>query len=264
MLKYILITGCGSGLGRKAAIALSSRGHYVYATTHTDEQAYKLNMLNRKWKLPMESFKLDVLCKEDRGKVRDLKIDVLINNAAIGDSGSIAEIDVNRFRSTFETNVFCPIELTQIVLEQMIKRGNGRIIFISSLAGRMAIPFLSPYCSTKFALESIAYCLNKELKQLSNVNIPVILIEPGSYSTGFNQLNISKQFNWMKINSYFKNHINKLQRKQYLYFKLTESTNMESIVNKYIDAVENSCPKFRYIAPSIQGCVIKAKDIFSK
>jgi short-subunit dehydrogenase len=264
MLKHILITGCGSGLGRKAAITLASRGHYVYATTHTDEQAYKLNMLNRKWKLPMENFKLDVLCKEDRDKVRDLKIDVLINNAAIGDSGSIAEIDVNRFRATFETNVFCSIELTQIVLEQMIKRGSGRIIFLSSLAGRMAIPFLSPYCSTKFALESIGYCLNKELKQLPKVHIPVILIEPGSYATGFNQLNVSKQFNWMKINSYFKNHINQLQRKQYLYFKVTESTNMDSIVNKYIAAVENPSPKFRYIAPCIQGYVVKARDIFSK
>jgi len=264
MLKHILITGCGSGLGRKAAITLASRGHYVYATTHTDEQAYKLNMLNRKWKLPMENFKLDVLCKEDRDKVRDLKIDVLINNAAIGDSGSIAEIDVNRFRATFETNVFSPIELTQIVLEQMIKRGSGRIIFLSSLAGRMAIPFLSPYCSTKFALESIGYCLNKELKQLPKVRIPVILIEPGSYATGFNQLNVSKQFNWMKINSYFRNHINQLQRKQYLYFKVTESTNMDSIVNKYIAAVENPRPKFRYIAPCIQGCVVKARDIFSK
>lgn len=264
MLKHILITGCGSGLGRKAAITLASRGHYVYATTHTDEQAYKLNVLNRKWKLPMENFKLDVLCKEDRDKVRDLKIDVLINNAAIGDSGSIAEIDVNRFRATFETNVFCPIELTQIVLEQMIKRGSGRIIFLSSLAGRMAIPFLSPYCSTKFALESIGYCLNKELKQLPKVHIPVILIEPGSYATGFNQLNVSKQFNWMKINSYFKNHINKLQRKQYLYFKVTESTNMDSIVNKYIAAVESPSPKFRYIAPCIQGYVVKARDIFSK
>jgi short-subunit dehydrogenase len=262
ILKHILITGCGSGLGRKAAIALASRGHYVYATTHTDEQACKLNMLNRNWKLPMEIFKLDVLHKEDREKVRDLPIDVLINNAAIGDSGSIAEIDVNKFRATFETNVFSPIVLTQIVLKEMIKRGNGRIIFLSSLAGRMSIPFLSPYCSTKYALESIGYCLNKELKQLPRVNIPVILIEPGSYATGFNQLNVSKQFNWMQIDSYFKNSIKRLQRKQYLYFKLTESTKMDIIINKYISAVEESHPNFRYIAPCIQGCVVKAKIFF--
>ncbi len=143
----------------------------------------------------------------------------------------------------------------------MIKRRKGRIIFLSSLTGRMAIPFLSPYCSTKFALESIGYCLNKELKQLPRVNIPVILIEPGSYATGFNQLNISKQFNWMKVNSYFKNKINKLQSKQYLYFKLTESSNLDSIVMKYVAATEEPRPKFRYIAPCVQGCAVKAKNI---
>jgi len=126
----------------------------------------------------------------------------------------------------------------------------------------MSIPFLSPYCSTKYALESIGYCLNKELKQLPRVNIPVILIEPGSYATGFNQLNVSKQFNWMQIDSYFKNSIKRLQRKQYLYFKLTESTKMDIIINKYISAVEESHPKFRYIAPCIQGCVVKAKNFF--
>ena len=69
-------------------------------------------------------------------KVMNIKIDVLINNAAIGESGSAAEIDINKYRDTFETNVFCPIELTQIVLKQMIPRKEGRIIFLSSLAGR--------------------------------------------------------------------------------------------------------------------------------
>lgn len=262
-MKKILITGCGSGLGRHAAIRLANRGYYVYATTHTKEQADKLNLLNQKWNLPIKSFKLDVLCKEDREKVNRIHIDILINNAAIGDSGSIAEINIDKFRSTFETNVFCPMELTQIVLKQMIKRKKGKIVFVSSLAGRMPIPFLAPYCSTKFALEAIAPCLNKELKELK-VDIPVVLIEPGSYATGFNEKNISKQFSFMGVNSYFKNHIRKLQRKQYLYFKLTNSTNIDSIVEKYIQAVEDEKPKLRYISPSLQGYYVKLKNILTK
>ncbi|MZK51105.1 SDR family NAD(P)-dependent oxidoreductase [Clostridium beijerinckii] len=263
-MKKILITGCGSGLGREAAIALAHRGHYVYATTHTKEQADKLNTLNKKYNLPLESFKLDILCKDDRLKVMDIHIDVLINNAAIGDSGSVAEIDVNSYRNTFETNVFSPIELTQLVLKQMIKRKEGRIIFLSSLAGRSPIPFLSPYCATKFALEAIGPSLNEELKELRDVNIPVILIEPGSYATGFNQKNISKQFNWMNINSYFKHNLRSLQCRQYGYFKLTESTNFYSIVDKYIKAVEDKYPKERYISPSSQGAFIKIKNILKK
>ncbi|WP_160674079.1 SDR family NAD(P)-dependent oxidoreductase [Clostridium sp. C8-1-8] len=263
-MKKILITGCGSGLGREAAFALANRGHYVYATTHTTEQANRINTLNKKYNLPLEAFKLDVLHSDDRLMVADLEIDVLINNSAIGNSGSVAEIDINAYRDTFETNVFCPIELTQIVLKQMIARKKGRIIFVSSLAGLTPIPFLSPYCATKFALEAIAPSLNEELKELKNVHIPVILIEPGSYATGFNQKNIAKQFNWMKINSYFKANLRSLERKQYVYFKLTESSNFDSIINKYIKAVEDKHPRERYISPSSQGAFIKVKNIFMR
>lgn len=261
-MKHILITGCGSGLGENAAFALAERGHFVYATTHTVEQAEKINRLNLKLNLPLKSFKLDVLCPKDREQVRNLYVDVLINNAAIGNSGAIAEIDVNKYRETFETNVFCPIELTQLVLRQMIKRGEGRIIFLSSLAGKMTIPFLSPYCATKFALENIGSSLNSELKTLKNVNIPVILIEPGSYATGFNQKNISRQFKTMKENSYYRNSISKLKFKQYTYFKLTESWNFNSIMDKYIKAVEDEAPKLRYTAPAVQGGLVKIQNLF--
>ncbi len=263
-MKRILITGCGSGLGFEAAIALARRGHYVYATTHTEDQANMLNSLNKKYALPLESFKLDILCSEDRMRITDIKIDVLINNAAIGDSGSVAEVDINKYINTFKTNVFAPIELTQLVLNQMISRKKGRIIFLSSLAGRYPIPFLSPYCATKFALEAIAPSLNEELKELKDVNIPVILIEPGSYATGFNQKNISKQFNWMKIDSYFKPYIKQLEKKQYRYFKLSESTNIDTIISEYIKAVEDKHPKKRYIAPTSQGAFIKIRNILAK
>ncbi|MBN7575093.1 short-chain dehydrogenase [Clostridium sp. 2-1] len=263
-MKKILITGCGSGLGREASFALANRGHYVYATTHTEEQAARINAINKKYNLPIESFKLDILHSNDRARVTNLEIDVLINNAAIGNSGSVAEVDSDIYRETFETNVFCPIELTQLVLKQMIPRKKGRIIFVSSLAGRSPIPFLSPYCATKFALEAIGPSLNEELKELNDVNIPVILIEPGGYSTGFNQKNIAKQFNWMKIHSYFKNNIHSLESKQYAYFKLTESTNFDSIMDKYIIAVEDKYPRERYVSPSIQGAFIKIKNILKK
>lgn len=123
-MKKVLITGCGTGLGKDAAIALSSRGHYVYATTHTLEQADMLNKIAKKNHLPLKSFKLDILSANDRSLVDDLSIDVLINNAAIGDSGSVSEINVDRYRQTFETNVFSSIELTQRVLKNMIKKGS--------------------------------------------------------------------------------------------------------------------------------------------
>ncbi|MGG7177597.1 SDR family NAD(P)-dependent oxidoreductase [Clostridium paraputrificum] len=263
-MKNILITGCGSGLGRDAAIALANRGHFVYATTHTKEQADELNRLNKKWCLPIFSFKLDITSKIDILEIDSLRLDVLINNASIGDSGFVGEIDVDRYREVFETNVFSSIELTQRVLKAMISNKGGRIIFISSLAGVSSIPFLSPYCASKSALEMIGTCLNKEIKKLKGLNIPVILIEPGAYATGFNQKNLSKQFNQLNVNSYFKNHLNKLKFKQFSYFKAIESTNTNTIINMYIKAVEDKYPNDKYIAPYSQGLYIKIKKVLKK
>lgn len=263
-MKRILITGAGTGIGRASAIALSKRGHYVYATTHTEEQAKALNNLAKKKNLSLKSFKLDILSPKDRLLVDPLKIDVLINNAAIGDSGSVSEIDVDRYRRTFETNVFSNIELTQRVLKNMISNGSGRIIFISSLAGRITIPFLSPYTATKFAIEAIATSLRKEMQELDKANIEVTIIEPGAYHTGFNQKNISKQFTWMKDKSYFKGKIKQLAFKQYKYFQLTELKSIRTIVKQYINAVEDKNLKDRYIAPCYQGTLIQIKRILGK
>ena len=263
-MKRVLITGAGTGIGRAAAIALSKRGHYVYATTHTEEQAISLNKIAKKKHLSLKSFKLDILSSIDRALVDHLKIDVLINNAAIGDSGSVSEVDVNRYRKTFETNVFSNIELTQRALKNMISNGSGRVIFISSLAGRIIIPFLSPYTATKFAIEAIATSLRKEMKELDQANIEVSIIEPGTYHTGFNQKNISKQFTWMKNKSYFKDKVKQLKFKQYKYFQLTELKCIKSIVKQYVNVVEDKYLKDRYIAPCYQGTFIQIKRILGK
>ncbi|MEG1255397.1 SDR family NAD(P)-dependent oxidoreductase [Clostridium sp.] len=263
-MKRVLITGSGTGLGKDAAISLSSRGHYVYATTHTLEEADELNKISKENHLPLESFKLDILSASERSLVDNLPIDVLINNAAIGDSGSVCEINVDTYRQTFETNVFSSIELTQRVLKNMIRKGSGRIIFISSLSGRVTLPFLSPYTATKFAIESIAISLKKELRELKSADIDVTIIEPGAYATGFNQKNISKQFTWMRKGSYFGSNIDSLEKKQFRYFQLNETENTNSIINEYIKAVEDTKVKDRYVAPCIQGTFIQIKRILGK
>jgi len=151
--KRVLITGSGSGIGRDTALKLAKRGHTVYATTHTEAQAAQ-------WKgagsARIEAFKLDVTDSSDRARAAEIPIDVLINNAAVGESGSLAEVPLERVRATFETNLFATLALTQAVLKGMIARRGGTVIFISSLAGRVPIPFLMPYAMTKFALSAAA------------------------------------------------------------------------------------------------------------
>lgn len=268
MYKKVFITGAGTGLGKDAAIALAKRGHVVYASTHYEEEAElineyaKLNGLTNN----LKGIKLNLLEKEDIIKILDYDIDVLINNAAIGDSGSVMDIEVDRYRNTFETNVFSQIELTQLALKNMILKKRGRVIFISSLFGRISMGFFSPYSATKFAIEAVAESFYSEAKLLKNegINIEVVLIEPGTYNTGFNQLMINKKYKWMIEKSYFKDMIKDIKEKEQSFFDKTELKSTDSIVEEYIKATEDNKAKRRYTAPKRQAFITQIIRIFGK
>lgn len=255
--KKVVITGVGSGLGKEAAIMLSKRGHEVIATTQYEKQAKELNILARDSKLPITSFKLDINDKNDRELLNEIDFDVLINNAAIGDSGSIADIDVNRIEKVFETNVFSNIKVTQIALKKLIEKKRGRVIFLSSLAGLVSMPFLGPYCSSKYAIEGFASSLRKEMKKLDGVNIGVGIIEPGAYATGFNKENNDKKYEWMYKDSYFKYKWKDIKEKETRFWNFIEKKDFNSIIKQYIKAVEDKNVKFRYTAPIMQALTVQ-------
>lgn len=262
MKKTILITGCRGGFGRDSAIALAKRGHKVIATTKTVEEAEELNKYAKEKKLSIDSFKLDVTSVEDRKKALDFDIDVLINNAGTGESGSLAEIDINKVRNNFEVNLFGPLELTQPVLKNMMKKNNGTVIFISSLAGRINMPFLAPYVMTKHSISSGIETLRFEMKRITK-NIHIVLIEPGAYNTGFNQESIAKKYAWMDNSSYFYNILNKIKKIENLYFNFTEVKSTRSIVKKIIKATEVKKPRARYTAPWWQAFFVRLQRIIS-
>lgn len=255
--KNIFITGAGSGFGKDASLILARRGHTVYASVHYESQVSLLQEIAKKENLKLEVFLLDVLKESDRKKVLDYHIDVFISNTAIGDSGSISEIDMNRIRDVFETNVFCNFELTQLVLKHMILKNSGRIMFLSSLVGRIPLPFLSPYCASKSALESFVDCLRKELKLLKNCNVEICMIEPGAYDTGFNKRNYLKKYEWMTDHSYFKDQIHELKSMDEKLWNLIQLKNTKSIMNRYIKLIEKNHIKFRYQAPWYQALFVQ-------
>ncbi len=90
MVKTILITGCKRGIGRASAIALANKGHKVIATTETKESADELNDFADKLNLSIKSFKLDITNAKDRNKILKYDLDVLINNAGMGETGSFS------------------------------------------------------------------------------------------------------------------------------------------------------------------------------
>jgi short-subunit dehydrogenase len=256
MKKTILITGAGSGIGRDAAFALAARGHVVVATTYDVEQAAALRAECLARQQPMDVFKLDITSSVDRAQVASRPIDVLINNAATGDSGSLAEVDIDRIRRTFEVNVFSTLELTQLVLKGMIEREQGTIVFVSSIAGRVPAPFLMPYAMTKFALSAAGAALRAEMDFLGK-NINVTIIEPGAIHTGFNQAMIGKKYEWMQRNSYFRSKLDSLKSKETRSMALVEAKSTQSIVAQYVKAAEASRPRLRYVAPWIQSVFVR-------
>lgn len=261
--KTILITGAGSGIGKDTAYALCEKGHTVIATTETDSQAeaLKKEFLNTPYKI--EICKLDITQPTDREKIGLYDIDVLINNAAIGETGSLSEIPIDRVRHNFEVNVFSTIELTQVVLKGMMKKGKGTVLFISSLAGREPSLFLNPYSMTKFALSGGVAALREELHKVTK-DVHISLIEPGAYATGFNQKMMATKYEWMGKDSFFYGMLDRLKKEEEDRFLLLEQKNTKTIVRKIVQACESSHPRLRYVAPAYQGLGIALLRIWGK
>ena len=260
-MKTILITGARGGIGRDAAVHLAKRGHTVIATVHREESVEELKAYAKDHDVNFEVFRLDSTDSDDRKRIENLNIDVLINNAGIGESGSLAEIPFDRVRTNFETNVFGTLELTQLALKKMMKKDSGQVIFISSIAGRIPMAFWGSYCMTKFSLSTAAYVMREELKMITK-NVHVSVVEPGTYHTGFNQRVMATKYTWMNESSYFYEVIPLIKKQEESMFGLLERKTTKSLVNKLVKAVESSNPRFRYSAPWWQALFVQAGRIF--
>jgi len=179
MTKTVLITGAGSGFGRGAALQLAERGHKVIAAVLNDRQAAELKKAAPK----LTVVKIDISKAKDIAKVDKLSPEVFIANAAIGQTGPLSLIPLQRLRAVFEVNVFGTFAITQRVARAMRKKRAGRIIIMSSIGGVRAGVGSGPYTMTKHAIQAFGTALRAELKMFG---VDVCLINPGPYATGFN------------------------------------------------------------------------------
>lgn len=239
--KSILITGAGSGIGKLTALTLAKLGHHVIATTETDLQAAILKEDADVLRIPIIIEKIDITSPIDREKAWKWEIDVLVNNAAVKEGGAIVDIPEENLRKQFETNVFGTILLTQEFARKMIRKREGKIIFVSSASGLMVNPFSGPYASTKFAIEAIATALGQELQEF---NVEVATINPGPYLTGFND----REFNtWQTWDDNPKKRIFNYQQLAFPFKQLDPKDAIAPIV-KVILGEKNS---FRNLVPKI-------------
>ena len=191
--KTVLVTGAGSGFGKGASISLAARGHTVIASTETDAQAAAL--LAEAPQLIVE--RIDIT-GTDVDKVTQWDVDVLINNAGMGQTGPMADVPMDRVRKIFEVNVFGTLAITQKVLAGMIAKGAGRVIVMSSVGGLNSFPTFGPYCMSKHALEGMGKAMRTEL---APQGIDVCMINPGPHNTGFNDAMADTMWEWFDDNS---------------------------------------------------------------
>jgi len=186
--QIVIVTGASAGIGEAAARRLAGEGATVVIAAR---RADKLNGL--KQQIDSAGGRAlavagDITSQQDRERlVQETmraygRIDGLVNNAGYGQRGPIELVPIEAIRQNFETNLFSLIALTQLVIPIMREQRKGRIVNISSVAGRIARPLSSVYDSTKHALEAISDGLRGELAQFG---IKVVVIEPGFIITDF-------------------------------------------------------------------------------
>ena len=182
MAKSVLITGCSTGgIGHATAAKLAAGGYNVFATVRNAARAGDLASADN-----VTVLELDVReqASVDAALAQAGDIDVLVNNAGFEVSGPLEEMTVDDLKDQFETNVYGPFRLMSAVAPGMRARGNGVIVNISSIAGRVAAPLNGVYAASKWALEALSESFKFEL---GHFGVRVHLIEPGSVETPFGE-----------------------------------------------------------------------------
>jgi len=178
----ILITGCGSGIGKALAKAFHQAGQHVCATARRQETMADLRAEG------ILTLTLDVTNAHaidtvlQTLKQQGLWVSTLVNNAGYGAMGPISDVSTEEWRKQFDVNLLAPMALTRAVLPDMVARKQGRIINISSVSGVMTTPFAGPYCASKAAMNAASDAMRMELKPLG---IDVITVQPGGIQSAF-------------------------------------------------------------------------------
>jgi NAD(P)-dependent dehydrogenase (short-subunit alcohol dehydrogenase family) len=181
MQRAVVITGASSGIGAAAAEALAREGFIAFAGVRNEADAVKAAALHPN----VRPLRLDVT-DHDMIKAAARSVEAggaplhgLVNNAGIAIGGPLEYLPLDQLRRQFEVNVFGAVAVTQAFLPQL-REQRGRIVFVGSVSGRIAVPYIGAYGASKFALRAIADTLRAEL---ARAGVFVALVEPGSVKT---------------------------------------------------------------------------------
>jgi NAD(P)-dependent dehydrogenase (short-subunit alcohol dehydrogenase family) len=173
----VVVTGASTGIGEATARHLRDLGFEVFAGVRKDEDAARAREAG------MGALLLDVTDPDSIQRAREqlegARLAGLVNNAGIAVSGPLEFIPVDEFRRQLDVNVVGQVAVTQAFLPAL-RRSKGRVVNISSIGGRVALPLLGPYAASKFALEAVSDSLRRELRPFG---VDVVVVEPGGIKT---------------------------------------------------------------------------------
>jgi NAD(P)-dependent dehydrogenase (short-subunit alcohol dehydrogenase family) len=265
--KVAVVTGSSSGIGFETSLILARNRFYTYATMHKleEEKSKPITDIAKNDSLQLQVIELDV--NDDKSVknaidtiVDEMKrIDVVVNNAGYALVGALEETSMNEIRAQFETNFFGAIRVTQAVIPIMRKQRSGKIVNITSMGGRIAIPLDPIYHATKFALEGLSESIQYELEAFG---IKIILIEPGAVGSNFwKNFKSANKASSNYPNSPYAQLANTMSE---AFKKMVQNAIHPSEVAKVIlDAVTSDNPQLRYVVGNDAAMVMEARKNMS-
>jgi NAD(P)-dependent dehydrogenase (short-subunit alcohol dehydrogenase family) len=248
----ILITGATTGIGKHTALKLAELGYQVIATGRNESALEKLAREPHGSKLT--TLRLDVTDKASIAAAAEevLKLtagrglDVLINNAGYGMCAPMAETTDADLRAQYETNVFGLMNVTRAFLPRMMERRRGKIINVSSVAGRVTMPLFGAYNSSKYALESLSDAMRRELAAFG---VKVVLVEPGPIKTEFSNHAAQSALAHANEGSPYANVYARTEKMHRQADAM--SVGPATVVNAIVRAIRARRPSARYVAPFV-------------
>lgn len=257
MKKVILITGASAGMGKDFARELVKDGHTVYGA------ARRLDKMDDIKALGVKTISMDVTDEASMVKSVEAiiktegRLDVLINNAGFGSYGAIEDVSIEDAKYQLDVNVFGAARLSQLVIPQMRKQHFGRIINISSIGGKFAMPLGGWYHASKFALEALSDALRNEVKPFG---IDVVVIEPGGVKSEWSDIAMDNLVK-ISVNGAYSKMAKKLAGMSKTQgHRAAEPEVITNLVRKAIDAKN---PKTRYSGGFMAGPLLFLRKILS-
>src|SRR5215203_5284913 len=259
-----VVTGSSTGIGFETSLTLARNGFHTYATMRILEGSRgseQITDIAKRENLSLQVIRLDVdndksvsdafsTIVKDKGR-----IDIVINNAGYALAGPFEETSMEEMKAQFETNFFGAVRVMQATIPIMRKQRSGKIVNITSMGGRIAIPFDSIYHGTKFALEGLSESIQYELGPFG---IKIILIEPGAVGSNFwKNLKMATKTSGPGKNSPYKHLANNMS--EALKQMVKNTIHPSEVAKVILQAVTSASPDFRYVVGKDAATILEAR-----